>query len=554
MPPYRVVKGVTQPIIPSHAKDRILETFQREQLPSTVKATLGSAMQGDLRREQLLFHAMVDTWPRLAGNIKKVQDKVANAPWEVTPWTLKGEEPSQSALDKATLAENGLDCMASNPLKQERGKDGLIKDIVWGYYAGHSVSEIYWHQDTERGGEFCPRASKMIPARYYRYPTGGGLEQEDILMLDPSGMGYGNLQEFPENRFIVSTRRAHPGHPTVSAPLRVLTQYWLAATFGLKWFMQFAQKFGTPFLWGTVGASGDKTEMCSMLENMGASGAGAFDSGTEINALSVTSTGEPHQKLVKMADSACDIFFLGQTLTSDVGDSGSRALGEVHQTGELDILDAACDHVAESLQQYTRAVVELNYGEQTEIPRISAQMVRPEDENKKMERDRIAGEMGIPMGKEWFYTRHSIPMPEEGEELLVLSKPQEADPDDPGDDPDADPEEEEDDDSAPVDAAHIEAMAKQSRVDKLSKGILKAVVPDVAVDWLGPVKPVFDRLAAQAESGKVSDQQFIAALRGASNQMPELFDDLDAEALERGLESAQTAMLAGAEAELLASK
>ena len=39
----------------------------------------------------------------------------------------------------------------------------------------------------------------------------------------------------------------------------------------------------------------------------------------------------PQSYFITLADKLCDITILGQTLTSDVGDSGSRALGEVHE-------------------------------------------------------------------------------------------------------------------------------------------------------------------------------------------------------------------------------
>ena len=38
----------------------------------------------------------------------------------------------------------------------------------------------------------------------------------------------------------------------------------------------------------------------------------------------------PQVALMNESDKACDILMLGQTLTTDVGSSGSRALGDVH--------------------------------------------------------------------------------------------------------------------------------------------------------------------------------------------------------------------------------
>lgn len=54
------------------ARDRMLEFFEREQLPGDVKATLAAALHGDLHYQSLLFTAMIDTWPRLQKAIEEI--------------------------------------------------------------------------------------------------------------------------------------------------------------------------------------------------------------------------------------------------------------------------------------------------------------------------------------------------------------------------------------------------------------------------------------------------------------------------------------------------
>lgn len=82
-------------------------------------------------------------------------------------------------------------------------------------------------------------------------------------------------------------------------------------------------------------------------------------------------------------------------------------------------------------------------------------------------------------------------------------------------------------------------------VDKLSAAVLEDLT-GVTTEWLSPVRPFFERLAALAMSKQVTDEDFIAALSKAQAQLPEMFDMLDTQALEDAFANAMgTAALSG---------
>lgn len=82
-------------------------------------------------------------------------------------------------------------------------------------------------------------------------------------------------------------------------------------------------------------------------------------------------------------------------------------------------------------------------------------------------------------------------------------------------------------------------------VDKLSAAVLENLT-GVTSEWLSPVRPFFERLAALAMSKQVTDEDFIAALSKAQAQLPEMFDALDTQALEDAFANAMgTAALSG---------
>lgn len=93
--------------------------------------------------------------------------------------------------------------------------------------------------------------SRRRPSRYPPVTTATPYDAttdedlEDRLMLDPEGsMGSRLFVDFHEHRWLIGVDRGHPGHPAVAAPVRSLAAYWLAAVYGLKWFMNFTQLGG----------------------------------------------------------------------------------------------------------------------------------------------------------------------------------------------------------------------------------------------------------------------------------------------------------------------
>lgn len=537
----RLLGGAESIIVPK-AQDRLMELIEREQLPSDVRVTLAGALMGDLRRQQLLFQAMIDTWPRLQKALGEVKRAVRKAPWKVLPWAQRGVDPDEGAEKLAKEVETAVWSMRPNAARAWKGFEGTVEELAMGYFLGHQVLEVNWQRGA---GGWRPGSTKIVPPRFYGYPYDG--KEEDRLMLDRTGgMGAVNqFEDFPEHRFLIAVNGGHPGHPTVAAPLRALATYWLAAVYGLKWLLQFAQLCGVPFRWAEYANEADKAKISQMLEKIGSAGWGAFPAGTKLNFVEARRSAEqlPQKVLIELADEQCDTFILGQTLTSSEGDAGSRALGEVHATVRQDVIEGVCDFVGEILSyQLAPSIVSLNYGpDRTDVPGIWAVFEKPKDEKALAERDRIlVKELGMEVGKAWLYERHAIPVPGEGEEVFAPRQ------EEPAEDEPLDPEGKRMPKAPGTKVAAADASAeKPLTVDKLSAAVLEGLT-GVSREWLSPVRPYFERLAALAMSKTVTDEDFLAALEKGRRELPELFDVLDVEALEEAFENAiGSAMLAG---------
>lgn len=416
----------TQGVIEITNRDRQLFTLWGEIRPEQMQNILKQALIGNLVWQERLFQKMQDEWPRLQKNLMSLKRDVSNLDWGIKPAQEKGQKPSQGAQDKVELVERALFGMVGDPTLDQSDFSGMIHDIVDAIACGFSISEIYWN---ERDGEVVPQCTRKIPARYYGYSLMP--EMPDQLMLNVKGnlsLTWLDLSHFPENKFLIAVHKGYSGHPTVSAMLRSLTPYYFAHVYGLKWFMVFCQIFGSPMRVAEY-TPGDTTtfdSLCTMLEQMGNANWGAFPAGSKVELVESKATNgtmQPQRVLAQDADEQCDIMILGQTLTSSVrSESGAnRALGQVHADTERKVLNGVADFVKTVInRQLIPAIIMLNYGETSDCPTIEGTTEEAMDELALAQRDLILfDQMGLPVGKEYIYKRHSVPQPSQDDDLYT---------------------------------------------------------------------------------------------------------------------------------------
>jgi hypothetical protein len=160
---------------------------------------------------------------------------------------------------------------------------------------------------------------------------------------------------------------------------------------------------------------------------LAAAGYAMIPEGSDVQLLEAAKGGtdNPQNHLINVADRVCDILILGQTLTTDVGDSGSRALGDVHATVRLDNLQDACNWAAQNVNdQIIRRTIALNYGNTDEVPYLETKFESAEDPVQMATRDQILISMGMELPQDQIYERHKIRIPEIGEAVIKQSVPE----------------------------------------------------------------------------------------------------------------------------------
>jgi phage gp29-like protein len=304
-----------------------------------------------------------------------------------------------------------------------------MKAGIAAYLKGTVVLEIVWQI---ANGIASPRCYSPVPAKYLSFPQQGN--ELDRLMVAPQGVPTSTLKDFPPDRFLVFVWSNFDAHPIHAALLRPLAKEWLAYIYGKGWAMQYAQLFGIP--WRTIKTDGSdeaNAEADAFLANIGSSGWARHTTSTEFqihDGVKGDAAQLPQMVIAHEADRQCDILLLGQTLTTDVGDSGSRALGDVHMAVRADVLQAVASWVAGVItDQLIPAIVRFNFGSvpTEEMPYCEIKVPEARDEKAIAERVKLLKDIGIDIPKKWAHETLNVPIPEPGDELLE-SKLEEAPP------------------------------------------------------------------------------------------------------------------------------
>jgi hypothetical protein len=129
----------------------------------------------------------------------------------------------------------------------------------------------------------------------------------------------------------------------------------------------------------------------------------------------------PQSHLMDVADRACDILLLGQTLTTDNTGTGSRALGEVHEGIRVEVIQSVASWVSSIItEQLIPAIVRMNFGAvpAEDMPYAQITIPRAKDSKAAAERFKILVETGVKMPAKWVYEELEIPEPVDGEALF----------------------------------------------------------------------------------------------------------------------------------------
>lgn len=217
-------------------------------------------------------------------------------------------------------------------------------------------------------------------------------------------------------------------HPNERAgfPMRVTMTHAVVLPFLIKHFSvadwaAFSELFGTPWRWvqSEDGIPPDDLETVKdMIANLGTDTAASLPAGVELKTLEVSGRGEVFKELGEWADATISILYLGQTLTTEVGDKGSFAAAKVHDNVRADLLLADIKHEARMVrEQIIRPICLLKFPALTSVPcpHFKRKLFERRDtDSERMDLDQInaAQALRLPLDVDEVYDRLGFTKPE----------------------------------------------------------------------------------------------------------------------------------------------
>lgn len=288
----------------------------------------------------------------------------------------------------------------------------LISEIINATLFGFQPLEIMWQRQNNL---LLPVDVKAKPPEWFCFDEENHLKFKTKNNIDG--------EELPDKKFLCPQ-----SNPSYENPYgeRVLSRVFWPVTFkkgGLKFWVIFSEKYGMPFLIGKHprGTSQEETEdLADMLENMVQDAIAVIpdDSSVEIQEAAKGTSAEIYDKLIDKMNSEISKAILGQTLTTEVGSTGSYAASNTHFAVRQDIINSDKKLVEKTLNQLIWWVYELNWNT-NEVPEFELY----EEENVSLElsqRDKILVDSGIKFTKEYFMKTYGFE-----EEDIELAQPKE---------------------------------------------------------------------------------------------------------------------------------
>lgn len=277
----------------------------------------------------------------------------------------------------------------------------LISDILDATQYGFQPLEIIWKKS--KSGHILPAKVIAKPQEWFCF------DDDNNLKFRTKDNYFGEV--VPDKKFLLAQNNPSYNNPYGE---RTLSRVFWAVTFkkgGLKFWVVFTEKYGMPHLIGKHprGASREETNtLADMLEDMVQDAIAVIpdDSSVEIQEANKSSSAEIYEKLIDKMNSEISKAVLGQTLTTEIGSTGSYAAANTHMAVRQDIIDADKKLVESVINQLIRWIYEINFSS-AEVPIF--EMYAPEDVDLTLaQRDKILSDTGVKFTKEYFIKTYGL--------------------------------------------------------------------------------------------------------------------------------------------------
>ncbi len=274
----------------------------------------------------------------------------------------------------------------------------LWSQVLDAPFYGYAVIEIIWEAT---GGRM--RIARLRPRPHEWF----GWDSDDVLKF--KGLQGALAEPVPDSKAVAVRHFPDAVNPY---GLRLLSRcLWPVAIKkgGIRFWTTLCERFGMPWVIGKARSSASKTERQDMLNNLSRmvqDAVAVITSGSEVQVHSVTgTTGDLHPNLVRYMDSAIAMVLMGQTLTADIGNTGSRAASDTHYDVLGDLQDADETLICTFMENLAWTYCQVNA---PGVPTPSFAFVEPEDHKAQASLDKDLKDTGVSFTKIHYVRRYGM--------------------------------------------------------------------------------------------------------------------------------------------------
>lgn len=399
--------------IASVAKDDLFHGFIGDRLlnPDEVLAS-------ESRGKGLAFYEQLERDCHVSGVLQKRKLAVIGKEWEVLPASEDARDQEIADFVRDVFKSLGNQLRTDSASAPKSGFDQARLDLLDAILKGFSVAELLW--SIRPDGRIGLDELKGRDPRRFVFDVENRLR---LLALQSPVDG----EELPARKFVVLTFRKKYDNPYGAG---LGQQLWWPVWFkkhGIKFWATFMEKFGMPTAVGKYPPGTKKDAQDALLGALRAlqqETAIKIPVGMEIELLEAQRAGSlnTYGDFTALMNAEISKAVLGETLTTEIGKTGGAyAASQTHDAIRTELVKADADLLCEALNtQVIPPLVAYNYAGVAKYPQCWIRCEEEEDLGRLATRDRtLAREIGLPIGKKYFYDTYGIPEPQGEDELVA---------------------------------------------------------------------------------------------------------------------------------------
>jgi phage gp29-like protein len=405
-------KPETRNIAITAVRDRWSDYPSQGLTPQRLAAIFKEADQGDVYRQAELFEEIEEKDGHVACEIQKRKNAVLSFDYNVQPYSESVEDKKiaefcgdviynlqkfeDALLDLLDAIGKGFSM--NEPIYDVSERRIIISDLQW----IHQKRAVFYDRSVANIWQKSPEMPRILT------------EAEPI-----------NGEIMPPFKLIYHRYKARSGYDTRAGILRVCAWMYLFKNYAIKDWVAFAEVFGMPIRIGKYDPADKegKESLITAIQSLGTDAAGVISKNTEIEFVeSVKGSSQDNifNVLAEFCDKQNSKAILGQTLTTQEGNSGSYALGKIHNLVRQDLTRADSESLSNTVRfQIFRPLVGWNFGWDKPLPWFKIMYEPSADLNQLSQVYERIWTIGQPVSQEHVSERFKIPLPKKGETPLL---------------------------------------------------------------------------------------------------------------------------------------